>query len=63
MLVNVDVKLDVCGMVIKLMKVEGEKIVSELKGVNIYDFIMINIVVFFNCNIFDYVDDMKYLVE
>jgi len=63
MLVNADAKPDARGMAIKLMKVEGEKIAPELKGANTHDFIMTNTAAFFNRNIFDYVDDMKYLAE
>lgn len=63
MLVNPDGKADARGMAIKLTGVEGEKIAPELKGAKTQDFIMTNTPAFFNRNIFDYVDDMKYLAE
>lgn len=63
MLVQADDKPDARGMAIKLMNVDGEKIASELPGPNTQDFIMTNTPAFFNRNIFDYVEDMKYLAE
>lgn len=63
MLVQPDHKPDARGMAIKLMNVEGEKIAPELSGAATQDFIMTNMPVFFNRNIFDYTDDMHYLAE
>ena len=58
-----DSKPDARGMAIKLMGVEGDKIAPELKGAKTQDFIMTNTPAFFNRNIFDYADDMKYLAK
>ena len=63
MLVQPDAKPDARGMAIKLMNVDGEKIAPELAGAKTQDFIMTNMPVFFNRDIFDYVDNMKYLAE
>jgi len=63
MLVQADGHPDARGMAIKLMNVDGKKIAPELKGVKTQDFIMTNTEAFFNRNIFDYVEDMKYLAK
>lgn len=60
-LVNPDKKADARGMAIKVMGVTGEKIAPEFSGAATQDFLMINNPVFFNRNIFDYADDMRYL--
>lgn len=63
MIVQPDSKPDARGMAIKLMNVEGEKIAPELTGAKTQDFIMTNTPAFFNRNIYDYADDMKYLAQ
>lgn len=63
MLVQPDNKPDARGMAIKLMGVEGEKIAPELTGDKTQDFIMTNTPAFFNRNVFDYVEDMRYLAK
>ena len=63
MTVRPDGKPDARGMAIKLLNVEGEKIAPELPGPATQDFIMTNTEAFFNRDIFDYVDDMRYLAK
>ncbi|TVZ40327.1 catalase [Alteromonadaceae bacterium 2753L.S.0a.02] len=63
MTVQPDKKPDARGMAIKVMQVSGEPIAAELPGPATQDFVMTNMPVFFHRNIFDYVDDMKYLAK
>lgn len=64
MLVQPDNKPDARGMAIKVMGVEGQPIAPELAGSHpTQDFIMTNTPAFFHRDIFDYVEDMKYLAE
>ncbi|MFT7558912.1 MAG: hypothetical protein ACI93R_000815 [Flavobacteriales bacterium] len=63
MLVQADDKPDARGMAIKVMGVEGDKIAPELKGAATQDFVMTNTPAFFNRNIMDYADDLKYLAK
>lgn len=63
MLVQPDKTRDARGMAIKLINVDGEKIAPELPGAATQDFIMTNLPVFFNRNIFDYTDNMRFLAE
>ncbi|MCV2883995.1 catalase family protein [Aestuariibacter sp. AA17] len=63
MIVQPDGKGDARGMAIKLLGLEGEKIAPELKGATTHDFVMTNVPAFFNRNIYDYTEDMKYLSQ
>ena len=63
MTVQSDKKPDARGMAIKLLDVSGEKIAPELLGPNTQDFIMTNTPAFFNRDIYDYADDMRFLAK
>lgn len=63
MLVQPDSKPDARGMAVKVMGVDGQKIAPELSGDKTQDFIMTNTPAFFNRNVFDYVEDMRYLAK
>lgn len=63
MLVQSDGKPDARGMAIKVMGVKGEKIAPELTGAATQDFIMTNTPAFFNRDVFDYAEDMRYLAK
>ena len=63
MTVQADKKPDARGMAIKVVGIEGEKIAPELAGARTQDFIMTNTPAFFHHNVFDYVEDMRYLAK
>ena len=58
-----DTDLDVRGMAIKLMGVEGEKLLESEKLEKTQDFLLINTNVFFSPNIGDYLDFSKTYVK
>lgn len=63
MTLRADSEADARGMAIKLMNVDGDRIAPELAGPKTQDFIMTNAPAFFNRNIFDFADNMRYLAE
>lgn len=54
-----DTKLDVHGMAVKLLEVEGEKVLESEKDAQTQDFLMIDHPVFFVRNVTDYVSFME----
>ena len=63
MTLQADKKADARGMAVRVMNVPGEKIAPELPQSNIQDFVMTNYPVFFNRNVFDYVENMQHFAE
>lgn len=63
MTVQADSKPDARGMAVKLVNVEGEPIAPELGKTGTQDFIMTNMAAFFHRDIYDYVEDMRYLAQ
>lgn len=63
MTVQADSKPDARGMAVKLVGVEGQPIAPELGTTGTHDFIMTNMAAFFHRNVYDYVEDMRYLAQ
>lgn len=63
MLVQPDKHPDARGMAVKVLGADGKAIAPELNGARQHDLLMANSQAFFNRDIFDYADDMRYLAK
>jgi hypothetical protein len=63
MLVQADKQPDARGMAVKVLGADGKAIAPELNNARQHDLLMANSQAFFNRDIFDYADDMRYLAK